>query len=183
MSDPTIRFSFPRQPGRPHPPPEGNGVPKTMNNMHEANRQHWNESAAEDFKRRHDESGIWQRCGNDPDLAFDCDFLGVAREFAPDLASKKICVVGSGNNFATFALASLGAKVTSIDQSEKQLEIAAGRAETARIRFPDHKSKAHLGRNLARERSLDQVDEKRGDENRQESRSRRLAGRLGNRRE
>ena len=99
-----------------------------MNTMHEANRRHWNESAAEDFKQRSDETGLWRRSAEDPDRAFDCDLLGVIREFIADLAGKKICIIGSGNNHAAFAFAALGAMVTSVDQSERQLEIAAERA-------------------------------------------------------
>ncbi|MEI7834747.1 MAG: class I SAM-dependent methyltransferase, partial [bacterium] len=45
-----------------------------------------------------------------------------------DLAGKRVCVLGSGDNLAAFALAGMGAQVTSVDISQRQLDIAAGRA-------------------------------------------------------
>jgi len=49
-------------------------------------------------------------------------------EFVGDLHGKRVCVIGSGDNYAAFALAGLGATVTSTDISEQQLEVAAHRA-------------------------------------------------------
>lgn len=99
-----------------------------MNRMHEANRHYWNETLAKEFQQQSDESGLWRRCPREPSLAFDCEALEVIRVFVEDLAGKDVCIVGSGDNHASFALAGLGAKVTSIDQSEKQLEVASRRA-------------------------------------------------------
>jgi SAM-dependent methyltransferase len=50
--------------------------------------------------------------------------------FYPDLSGCQVCVIGSGDNYAAFALAGLGARVTSVDISERQLEVAEGRART-----------------------------------------------------
>lgn len=47
----------------------------------------------------------------------------------PDLKSKKILLPSSGDNHAAFAFALLGAKVTSADISERQLENATVIAE------------------------------------------------------
>jgi SAM-dependent methyltransferase len=54
--------------------------------------------------------------------------LEMIREFAGDLAGKHACVIGSGDNLASFALAGMGATVTSTDISEQQLMIAERRA-------------------------------------------------------
>ena len=44
------------------------------------------------------------------------------------MVGKRVCQICSGDNLAAFALAAMGAKVTSVDQSEIQLEIARERA-------------------------------------------------------
>ena len=99
-----------------------------MNRIHEANREFWNKERAKKTQQQSDEAGIWKRCLQDPNLAFDCEILDVIQESVDDLTGKDICLVGSGDNHAAFALAGLGAKVTSVDQSEKQLEVASRRA-------------------------------------------------------
>ena len=43
------------------------------------------------------------------------------------LAGKKVAVLGSGDNQAVLALSGLGAKVTSADISEQQLDVARHR--------------------------------------------------------
>jgi ubiquinone/menaquinone biosynthesis C-methylase UbiE len=48
--------------------------------------------------------------------------------FLRDVRGKQVCVLGSGDNEVVFALAGMGAKVTSVDISEKQLEVARERA-------------------------------------------------------
>ena len=50
-----------------------------------------------------------------------------------DISGKSACVLGSGNNLVSFTLAGLGAKVSSVDISEKQLDIAAKRAEELKL--------------------------------------------------
>ena len=42
--------------------------------------------------------------------------------------SSSACVIGSGDNYAAFALAGLGAAVTAVDISEEQLNVARERA-------------------------------------------------------
>jgi cation diffusion facilitator CzcD-associated flavoprotein CzcO len=41
-----------------------------------------------------------------------------------DVAGKSVAVLGSGDNQVVFALAGMGAKVTSIDISKQQLDVA-----------------------------------------------------------
>jgi SAM-dependent methyltransferase len=94
---------------------------------HDANRQYWDARASE-WKRLRDEDGIWRRCPQEPHLAFEGQALETVLELIGVLEGKKACVVGSGDNYAAFALAGLGAEVTSVDISEQQLQDAASRA-------------------------------------------------------
>ena len=99
-----------------------------MNNMHDSNRRHWNE-AAKRWEELRDKDGLWQRCPNEPELGFAGGALQLIHEVAGNISGKDVCVIGSGDNYAAFALAGMGANVTSIDISEQQLEVAARRAE------------------------------------------------------
>lgn len=98
---------------------------REMNKIHEANRIFWNKSA-EGWARRTDERGLWHQCHCDPALVLTPGEL----RFLRDVKGKKVCVLGSGDNEVVFALAGMGARVTSVDISEAQLKIAAQRAET-----------------------------------------------------
>ena len=99
-----------------------------MNNMHDSNRYYWNK-AAEWWERLRDKDELWPRCPNEPELGFAGGALRLIREVAGNISGKDICVVGSGDNYAAFALAGMGANVTSIDISEQQLEVASKRAD------------------------------------------------------
>jgi len=92
-------------------------------NFHEANRRRWEVGSAS-WARRADTRGIWQRCHRDPSLALSAAELN----WFGDIAGKNVAVLGSGDNQVVFALAGLGAKVTSVDISEQQLEVARRRA-------------------------------------------------------
>ncbi len=98
-----------------------------MNGRHEANRRHWN-AGDRQWKAYRDEDELWRRCPEEPDLGFDAGALNLIRDVAGDPDGKDVCVIGSGDNYAVFALAGLGAKVTSVDISERQLEIASDKA-------------------------------------------------------
>jgi SAM-dependent methyltransferase len=95
------------------------------NRFHDANRSRW-EAGAASWARRADTRGIWRNAHRDPSLALHPAELAWLR----DLAGKHVAVLGSGDNQAVFALGGLGAVVTSIDISERQIEIARDRAET-----------------------------------------------------
>ena len=97
-----------------------------MNAMHKANRRYWDQ--ATDWWARLDEDGLWRRCAREPELAFAGGAFGLVREFAGDMPGKDVCVVGSGDNHAAFALAGMGANVTSVDISEQRLAVASKRA-------------------------------------------------------
>ena len=99
-----------------------------MNNRHEGNRRNWNANAAS-WKAERDRDGLWRRCPAEPDLAFEGEALALIRDRIQDLEGKQACVIGSGDNYAAFALAGLGMQVTSVDISENQLATARERAE------------------------------------------------------
>jgi len=91
--------------------------------FHDSNRRRWDAGSAS-WAHRADTRGIWKKCHLDPTLALfpaELTWLG-------DVAGKDVAVLGSGNNEAVFALAGLGARVTSIDISEQQLDVARSRA-------------------------------------------------------
>ncbi len=96
----------------------------TLNEMHLANQKKWNASSQR-WAECADSRGIWKKCHKDPSLVFSEKVLNRVK----NISGKKVCVLGSGDNQAVFALAGLGAKVTSVDISEKQLEVAAWRAD------------------------------------------------------
>ncbi len=100
-----------------------------MNEHHEANRRRW-DAVATEWRQLRDRDGLWKRCAHEPELAFEGDALQQIRRFYPELSGRQACVIGSGDNYAAFALAGLGARVTSVDISERQLEIAEDRART-----------------------------------------------------
>lgn len=68
--------------------------------------------------------GTWRKAHRDPVLALHPAELAWLR----DVAGKKVAVLGSGDNQVVFALAGMGAIVTSIDISERQIEVARSRA-------------------------------------------------------
>ena len=94
-----------------------------MNTMHEANRKGW-DAASKGWQAMIEERGDWRRCPEDPSIALaagELDLLG-------QVAGRDVCVLGSGDNLVVFALSGMGARVTSIDISQAQLDTAAFRA-------------------------------------------------------
>jgi SAM-dependent methyltransferase len=91
--------------------------------FHEANRRRWDAGSAS-WARRADTRGIWRKCHLDPALALHPAEL----RWLSNVAGKRVAVLGSGDNQVVFALCGLGAEVTSVDISERQLEVARGRA-------------------------------------------------------
>ena len=91
--------------------------------MHEGNRACWN-GWAEWWGTRREEVGVWKLCHERPELVLSPGEL----QFMSDLRDKKVCVLASGDNEVAFAMAGMGARVTSIDISEGQLAIAEQRS-------------------------------------------------------
>lgn len=95
-----------------------------MNPYHQNNQKRW-EAAAQNWKKMHDRRGTWRQCANTPELVFVTEEL----KYFQHIKGKKVAVLGSGDNLAVFALAGLGAAVTSVDISQNQLQVAAARAK------------------------------------------------------
>lgn len=96
---------------------------KSMHMMHSANKARWDAASAL-WARGADSRGLWQRCPNEPELVLSATEL----QYLRGPAARRICVLGSGDNQVVFALAGMGADVTSVDVSENQLRVAEGRA-------------------------------------------------------
>jgi len=95
--------------------------------MHETNRRYWDANAST-WKALRERDGNWRRCPNEPELGFAGGALRLIRITCGDLTGKSACVIASGDNYAAFALAGLGAHVTSTDISQRQLDVARERA-------------------------------------------------------
>lgn len=96
-----------------------------MNEQHEANRKRWN-AASPSYAAVGDRHGNWRKVLDQPGWAF----LPEELEILGEVEGKRACVLGSGDNLAVFALAGMGAAVTSVDISDAQIDVARGRAET-----------------------------------------------------
>ena len=95
-----------------------------MNRYHVANQRRW-EAAAAGWAAMHERRGTWRKCAQDPTLVFTPEEW----KHVQHCSGKKVAVLGSGDNLAAFALAGMGAEVTSVDISENQLDIARTRAK------------------------------------------------------
>ena len=85
----------------------------------------WNRTADSDWYRSlRTEDGI-RRLTEDPASAFHPAVFELIRKYLPDMKNRRILLPSSGDNHAAFALAAMGASVTSADISERQLEHAA----------------------------------------------------------
>lgn len=96
--------------------------------MNRANQIYW-DALASDWQALRDKDQLWRLCPQQPELAFDGEALAMIDALPGDLHGKRACVVGSGDNYVSFALAGMGARVTSTDISDRQLEVARQRAD------------------------------------------------------
>lgn len=88
----------------------------------------WNEWSDTDFaKYRSDER--MAKLVSQPESAFHPTTYSMIRKAMPDLRGKRVCVPSSGDNHAVFAFHLMGAAVTSVDISERQLEHGAAIAK------------------------------------------------------
>jgi len=94
-------------------------------NTHDANRAFWDASISW-WKEKEDKRGLWMKAHKNPSLVLSPAEL----PFLKDVAGKNVCVLGSGDNEVAFALAGLGARVTSVDISERRLDVASERSRT-----------------------------------------------------
>jgi ubiquinone/menaquinone biosynthesis C-methylase UbiE len=94
-----------------------------LNELHESNRRHWDARAGE-WAARPEVEKTWRRAAKEPDLVLDEREL----HWLGSVAGKRVAVLGSGDNLVVFALAGMGARVTSVDIAENQLAVARQRA-------------------------------------------------------
>ncbi len=85
----------------------------------------WNETADSQWYRSLRTDERIDALVKSPETAFHPKVYDIIGKFVPDMSGKRILLPSSGDNHAAFSFALLGAKVTSSDISERQLENAA----------------------------------------------------------
>ena len=85
----------------------------------------WNETSDSEWYRSLRTEEQINHLKTDPASAFHPAVFELIRKYLPDLNHLKILLPSSGDNHVAFALAMMGAQVTSADISERQLENAA----------------------------------------------------------
>ncbi len=94
-----------------------------MADMLSKNQKNWDDYSEAYLRFKHDEK-ILERIRKDPSAAFEKETWKQMLHYAGSLNGKKVCVPSSGDNLAVYAFATLGARVTSCDLSQKQLDAA-----------------------------------------------------------
>ena len=87
-------------------------------------KNHWNQVSDSDWYKSLRTEERLTRLRQDPATAFHPEMLSLIKKHVGDFSGKKILLPSSGDNHAAFAFALMGAKVTSADISERQLENA-----------------------------------------------------------
>ena len=88
-------------------------------------RAWWNETSDSAWYRSLRTDEAIGRLREKPESAFHPAVRALIRKYLPDLEGRCVLLPSSGDNHAAFALAMMGARVTSADISERQLENAA----------------------------------------------------------
>lgn len=94
-----------------------------MRSVADKNRASWDAFSDRYTARLHAAQEL-EKLARDPASAFHKTTWAMIREAFPDFHEKRVLVPSSGDNKAAFAFAMLGAKVTSADISQRQLENA-----------------------------------------------------------
>ena len=92
-------------------------------------KAYWNETSDSAWYRSLRTGEAIGRLKEKPESAFHPAVIALIRKYLPDMEGRRILLPSSGDNHAAFALARMGARVTSADISERQLENAAAVAE------------------------------------------------------
>ena len=92
-------------------------------------KAYWNETSDSEWYRSLRTDEIISRLKEKPESAFHPAVYELICKYLPDLKGRRILLPSSGDNHAAFALAMMGARVTSADISERQLENASVIAE------------------------------------------------------
>ncbi len=99
-----------------------------MDRLIALNKKSWNEGA-EGYSAMFHSQQMMDRLTGNPDTAFHKTTLALIAQYLPDMHGKRVCVPSSGDNHAVFAFAMRGARVTSCDIAENQLDNARRAAE------------------------------------------------------
>ncbi len=94
-------------------------------NPHQANQAFW-DATTDWWQQNEDRRGLWQQAHKDPSLVLSPAEMA----FLKSIKGKQVCVLGSGDNEVAFALTGLGARVTSVDISQRRLAVAEQRARS-----------------------------------------------------
>ena len=86
-------------------------------------KTHWNSTSDEYFKSFEDIQS-YEAVKKNPAIAFPMAVYPLIQKYIGDLRGKKVLVPSSGDNIGAFGFHLLGAKVTSCDIAEKQIENA-----------------------------------------------------------
>ena len=92
-------------------------------------KAYWNETSDSEWYRSLRTDEKIRHLKEKPESAFHPAVYELIRKYLPDPEGRHILLPSSGDNHAAFALAMMGAHVTSADISERQLENAAVLAE------------------------------------------------------
>ncbi|MDP6505950.1 MAG: class I SAM-dependent methyltransferase [Planctomycetota bacterium] len=105
-----------------------------MSKYHEANRKGW-DAVSPGWQAKVERNKDWSSAPHKPE-----NFLNpIEMKFLAGISGKEACVLGSGDNLIVFALCGLGARVTSVDISQTQLDIAADRAGQLGLEIEFHR--------------------------------------------
>ena len=95
------------------------------NEMKDRIKAYWNETSDSEWYRSLRTKEAIGRLKENPGSAFHPAVFELIRRYLPDLKGRHVLLPSSGDNHAAFALAVMGAHVTSADISERQLENAS----------------------------------------------------------
>ena len=95
------------------------------NEVLERIRAYWNETSDSEWYRSLRADERIAALKEKPEMAFHPAVYALIRKYLPDLKGRRVLLPSSGDNHAAFAFALMGARVTSSDISERQLENAA----------------------------------------------------------
>lgn len=96
-----------------------------MDNWMKTVKDSWNETSDSNWYKSLRSDEKLNELVRDPASAFHPDVYNLITKYIPDFNGKKILLPSSGDNHAAFAFSLLGADVTSVDISERQLENAS----------------------------------------------------------
>ena len=99
------------------------------NEMTDRIKAFWNETSDSEWYRSLRADEKIKSLKEKPESAFHPAVYELIRKYLPDMKGRRILLPSSGDNHAAFAFAMMGARVTSSDISERQLENASVIAE------------------------------------------------------